>query len=86
MSSGTYAQGTVLQESIFADAGRQSRAELAVPACDDQELPLIAGKNKYFMWTHFYARNGILTYALSTLPTIAVKPFPSPWQEIKSAD
>ena len=41
MSLGTYAQGTVLQESIFAGAGRQSHAELVVLARDAQALPLM---------------------------------------------
>jgi hypothetical protein len=40
LGSGTYAQGTVIQESIFADAGRQSRAGLVVLARDAQALPL----------------------------------------------
>jgi hypothetical protein len=31
-----------------------------------------------------YARSGILTHVISTLPTIAVEHFPSFWQEIRS--
>ena len=41
MNFGTHAQGAALQESIFAGAGRQSRAELAVLARDAQEFPLM---------------------------------------------
>ena len=41
-------------------------------------------RNEYFIHTHIYARNGILTYAVSALLTIAVQPFQSFWQEIRS--
>jgi hypothetical protein len=41
MNFGTHAQGAALQESIFAGAGRQSRAELAVLARDAQASPLM---------------------------------------------
>jgi putative transposase len=34
--------------------------------------------------THIYIRTGILTRALSILPTIVVQPFPSFWWEIES--
>jgi hypothetical protein len=45
MSLGTHVQSAVLQESIFADTGRQagsqSRAKLVVLARDAQALPLM---------------------------------------------
>jgi hypothetical protein len=36
-------------------------------------------RNEYFIRTHIYARTGILTRALTTLPTIVVQPFRSFW-------
>jgi hypothetical protein len=41
MSLEAHVQGTVLQKSIFAGAGRQSRAELVVLARDAQAFPLM---------------------------------------------
>jgi len=41
---------------------------------------------EYFVRPHTYARTGILTHALSALPTIAVQNFPSFWQGIRSAE
>ena len=34
-------------------------------------------RNEYLIRTHIYAQSGILTHAFSTLPAIAVEPFPS---------
>jgi len=36
-------------------------------------------RNECVIHVHIYARNGILTHALSTLLTIAVQPFPTFW-------
>ena len=41
MNFSTRAKGAALQESIFAGAGRQSRAELAVLVRDAQAFPLM---------------------------------------------
>ena len=38
---GVYAQGAVVQESVFAGASRQSRTELVVLTRDAQALPLM---------------------------------------------
>ena len=58
---GAHAQGAVLQESIFAGSGRQSRAEPVVLARDAQEFPLM--RNESVTHMHIYVPPGILTHS-----------------------
>jgi hypothetical protein len=74
--------GRLVASATIADHAVAGDLCAAVPTIRLADVRIC--RNEYFIRVHIYARGGILTHVISTLPTIAAEHFPSFWSEIGS--